>query len=136
MIRIIYGEKGTGKTKQIVDSANQSAKTAKGVVVYIDKDSTRMHDLDGAIRLVDTSQYGIKTQTDLVAFVKGMLACNFDIEYVYIDGMAKIVDSTIDKMKTVYEGIEEISKQHNINFVITASCAKENLPTFVKKHAK
>ncbi len=136
MIKIIYGEKGTGKTKQIVDSANESVKRAKGVVVYIDKDSNRIHDLERAIRLVDTSEYGISDQCGLLAFIKGMLAANFDIEKIYIDGMAKIVHSTIDEMGVVYNGIDDIAHKHNVDFVITASCAKEKLPKFVAKHAK
>ena len=35
MIKLIYGEKGTGKTKIILDSINDSVKTAKGNVVFI-----------------------------------------------------------------------------------------------------
>ena len=136
MIKIIYGEKGAGKTKQIVDNANESAKTAKGIVVYIDKDTNRMHDLDRPIRLVDAKSYGIETQDCLIAFIKGMLATNFDIEKILIDGMAKIVGVPIDQMEKVYSGIEEISEKYNVDFVITASCALEMLPPFVKKFIK
>jgi archaellum biogenesis ATPase FlaH len=91
MINLIYGEKGTGKTKQMIDGANQSAQTAKGVVVYIDKDDSRIHDLDRSIRLVNTAAYQVSTQEQVVAFVKGMLATNYDIEKIYVDGLAKIV---------------------------------------------
>lgn len=136
MIKIIYGEKGAGKTKQIVDNANESAKTAKGIVVYIDKDTNRMHDLDRPIRLVDAKSYGIETQDCLIAFIKGMLATNFDIEKILIDGMAKIVGVPIDQMEKVYSGIEEISEKYKVDFVITASCALEKLPPFVKKFIK
>ena len=33
MIKIIYGRKGTGKTKQLIDAANSNAKAAKGLSV-------------------------------------------------------------------------------------------------------
>ncbi|MCM1043026.1 MAG: hypothetical protein NC350_02315 [Corallococcus sp.] len=134
MIQIIYGEKGTGKTKQIVDSANNSVASAKGTIVYVDKDSNRMHDLDRNIRLVDAVHYGIAGQKCLVAFIKGMLATNFDIEKIYIDGIAKIVNSDLSEMETVFEGIESIGEEFKVSFVITASCAKENLPPFVSKY--
>ncbi|MBR2974661.1 MAG: twitching motility protein PilT [Clostridia bacterium] len=134
MITLIYGEKGTGKTKQMIDGANQSAQTAKGVVVYIDKDDSRMHDLDRNIRLVNTATYQITTQEQVVAFVKGMLATNYDIEKIYVDGLAKIVKSDLADMQAVYDGLGKVAQDFNVDFVVSVSCAKENLPAFVSKY--
>ena len=134
MITLIYGEKGTGKTKQMIDGANASVAAAKGVVVYIDKDDSRMHDLDRNIRLVNTASYQIFTQEQVVAFVKGMLATNYDIEKIYVDGLAKIVKSNLDDMQAVYDGLGAIAQEFNVDFVISVSCAKENLPAFVAKY--
>ena len=134
MIRLIYGEKGTGKTKQMIDGANQSAQTAKGVVVYIDKDDSRMHDLDTSIRLVNTASYQVTTQEQVVAFVKGMLATNYDIEKIYVDGLAKIVKSNLEDMQVVYDGLGKIATDYNVEFVISVSASKENLPAFVSKY--
>ena len=134
MIRLIYGEKGTGKTKQMVDGANQSAQTAKGVVVYIDKDDSRMHDLDTSIRLVNTASYQVTTQEQVVAFVKGMLATNYDIEKIYVDGLAKIVKANLEDMQVVYDGLGKIATDYNVEFVISVSASKENLPAFVSKY--
>ena len=134
MINLIYGEKGTGKTKKMIDGANQSAQTAKGVVVYIDKDDSRMHDLDTSIRLVNTAAYQVSTQEQVVAFVKGMLATNYDIEKIYVDGLAKIVKSDLADMQAVYDGLGAIATEYNVDFVISVSCAKENIPAFVAKY--
>lgn len=134
MINLIYGEKGTGKTKQMIDGANQSAQTAKGVVVYIDKDDSRIHDLDRSIRLVNTAAYQVSTQEQVVAFVKGMLATNYDIEKIYVDGLAKIVKSDLADMQAVYDGLGAVATEYNVEFVISVSCAKENLPAFVAKY--
>ena len=134
MITLIYGEKGTGKTKQMIDGANASVAAAKGVVVYIDKDDSRMHDLDRNIRLVNTASYQVSTQEQVVAFVKGMLATNYDIEKIYVDGLAKIVKSNLEDMQVVYDGLGTIAQEFNVNFVISVSCAKENLPAFVAKY--
>lgn len=136
MIKVIYGEKGSGKTKQMIDSANNSAAVAKGDVVYIDINSNRIHDLDRAVRLVDAGSFAICGQKCLLAFIKGMIATNFDIEKIYIDGMAKIVNADISEMEVVYAGIEKISEDYSVDFVITASCALEKLPPFVAKYAK
>lgn len=136
LIQVIYGEKGTGKTKQIVDHANEYAKQAKGVVVYIDRSNHRLHDLHRSVRLVDASHYDLRTQHDILSFIKGMLAANFDIEQIYIDGIARLLDCNVSELGQLYQGMEQISNEHGVNFVITASGVKENMPDFILKHIK
>lgn len=136
MIQVIYGAKGTGKTKIIVEQANEYAKTAKGVVVYLDRSNHRLHDLHRNIRLVDASAYDLHSQHDILSFVKGMLAANFDIEQIYMDGITRLLDCNISELRELYEGLEVISREHNVNFCITASGAREDLPDFIAKHVK
>ena len=40
MIQVIFGKKGSGKTKRILDMANASVKEAKGNVLFIDDDKS------------------------------------------------------------------------------------------------
>ena len=136
MINVIYGAKGSGKTKQIVADANAFAPTAKGVVVYFDRSNHRMHDLHRNVRLVDASYYGIQSQRDILYFVKGMLATNFDIERIYVDGLSRLLDCNIADLEELYSGLDAISAEHKVDFTITASGALEDLPAFVKKHVK
>ncbi|MCM1395485.1 MAG: hypothetical protein NC132_05175 [Corallococcus sp.] len=136
LIQVIYGEKGTGKTKQIVDLANAEAKTAKGIIVYLDRTNNRIHDLDREIRLVDASHYGLSRQKDILSFIKGMLAANFDIEKIFIDGLTRLLDCNVAELEEIYTGIDAIAKEFNVSFVITASSSKENLPKFVAKYVK
>ena len=136
MIQVIYGAKGTGKTKQIVDHANEYAKSAKGVVVYIDRSNHRLHDLHRNVRLVDASHYDLSTQHDILSFIKGMLAANYDIEQIYIDGIARLLDCNVSELAELYSGLEQLSKEHSVNVVITASGAREQLPDFVTKHIR
>ena len=136
MIHVIYGAKGTGKTKVLVDDANAYAQSAKGVVVYIDRANHRMHDLNRNIRLVDASHYGLASQKDILSFIKGILAANFDIEKIYIDGLARLFDCNIAELGEVYQGLEDICKEFNIAVTITASGALETLPEFVTKYIK
>lgn len=136
MIQVIFGEKGSGKTKQIVALANSAAQIANGVVVYIDRSNNRMHDLDRSVRLVDASHYGLTSQHDILSFIKGMLAANFDIEQVYIDGISRLLDCNVAELEVLYDGLDKIATEHNVKFIITASAARENLPTFIAKHVK
>ena len=136
MINVIYGAKGSGKTKQIVADANAYAENAKGVVVYFDRSNHRMHDLHRNIRLVDASYYGLHSQRDILSFMKGMLATNFDLEMIYIDGLSRLLDCNVSELAELYEGLEQITNEHKVEFTITASGAKEDLPEFVQKHIK
>lgn len=135
MIQVIYGDKGSGKTQQIVSLANSAAQTAKGVVVYIDRSSNRMHDLVRGVRLVDASHYGLESQNDILSFIKGMLAANFDIEEIFIDGVSRLLDCNVSELSVLYDGLHKIASEHNLHFVITASCDKEHLPPFIAKYA-
>lgn len=134
LIHVIYGAKGTGKTKIIVEHANTYAKQANGVVVYIDRSNHRLHDLHRNVRLVDASHYDLRTQHDILSFIKGMLAANFDIEQIYIDGVSRLLDCSVSELAELYQGLELISKEHGVNFVITASGAREDLPDFITRH--
>lgn len=136
MIHVIYGAKGSGKTKQIVDDANAYAPEAKGVVVYFDRSNHRMHDLHRSIRLVDASYYGLRSQRDILAFIKGMLATNFDIERIYIDGLSRLLDCNVADLEELYVGLDTIANEHKVDFTITASGALEDLPAFIQKHIK
>lgn len=136
MIQVIYGEKGSGKTKQIVALANSAAQVANGVVVYIDRSNNRIHDLNRNVRLVDASHYGLASQNDILSFIKGMLAANFDIEQVYIDGISRLLDCNVAELEVLYNGLELIAAEHNVKFIITASASKDNLPAFIAKHVE
>ncbi len=136
MIQVIHGSKGSGKTKQIVDLANQTAQEAKGVVVYLDRSNHRMHDLHRSIRLVDASHFDLTNQKELVSFIKGMLAANFDIEHVFIDGLSRLFDCNIADLGEVYSGLEKLNQEFGINFTITASGERKDLPEFVNKYIK
>ena len=53
MIKLVYGSKGTGKTKQLIDAANMNVQNAKGVSVFITDTKRYMYDLNRNIRFVD-----------------------------------------------------------------------------------
>ena len=54
MVQIIAGAKGKGKTKYLLDMANTAVKEAKGSVVYLDKSSKHMYELNNQIRRFET----------------------------------------------------------------------------------
>ena len=134
MINLIYGGKGSGKTTAIIAGANQNVANAKGFHIYIDKNNARMHDLEHQVKLVDAGEYAIDDETKFIAFVKGMVAVNYDIEKIYIDNLEKITGLAIADAEGLYKGLEQISKQSGVEFVATVAAEKEELPDFLRKY--
>lgn len=135
MIKIIYGRKGTGKTKQLIDAANSNAKAAKGLSVFITDNKRCMYDVDRNIRFIDVADWAIAGEDALCGFVKGVAACNSDHEYIYIDGVARIAGKDIKELAGIFYMLEKISAENGITVTITCSCAKEELPDFIAKYA-
>lgn len=134
MIKIIYGAKGTGKTKQLIAEANKNAASAKGLSVFITDNKRCMYDVDRAIRFIDVSDWNVAGEEALCGFVKGVAACNSDHEYVYIDGVARITGKGIEELAGIFYMLDKISSENDITITITCSCDEANLPEFVKKY--
>lgn len=122
MIKIVAGLKGSGKTKKIIDQANNTVKTAKGNVVFIEKSNQLMYDLDRDIRLVDASEYNLQNYDRFTGFVKGLHAGNYDITHIYIDGLFKIIkDNTPEDFEVFVKEISEFADKSGIELFISAS---------------
>ena len=134
MIKIIYGPKGTGKTKQLIDVANANAKDAKGLSVFITDNKRCMYDVARNIRFIDVEDWAIAGEDALCGFVKGVAACNGDHEYIYLDGVARIAGKDIKDLAGIFYMLDKISAENAITIVLTCSCAEAELPDFVKKY--
>lgn len=137
MINIIYGAKGTGKTKKIIDLANENVLTQKGDIVFLAATSRYRMEIKSRIRFIDVLDIGINSKDGLIGFVKGLINGNYDIETIYIDGVYKMMRTTIDSedMAEFMMAVDTLSSQ-GIKFVLTISCDKENLPEFIRKYVK
>jgi len=130
MIHVIYGKKGSGKSKRLLDMANAEVEKATGNIVYLDDNNRCMYDLKHQIRFINTSDYNIDNTDKLYGFVCGILSRDFDISSVYIDGLKKIVgkeenlEKLIKKLDKVFDGI-------NAYIVISGS---EDAPEYLKKY--
>ena len=135
MIKLIYGPKGTGKTKQLIDAANANAQEAKGLSVFITDTKRYMYDLKRNIRFVDVKDWNVSGEEALCGFVKGIAACNGDHEFIYIDGIARIAGKELGGLAGIFYMLDKVSTENGIVIYITCSAAKEELPDFVAKYA-
>ena len=134
MIKVIYGAKGTGKTKMMIDAANATVDIAKGHMIFITDSKRGMYDLEREVRFIDTSDYDIAGEAALCGFIKGVIAGNNDNEYVYIDGVVRIAGKPVQEMAAFFYMLDKVSKTNNLVITVSVSAAKEELPDFVSKY--
>lgn len=139
MIELIYGTKGTGKTKIIIDKANDNVDTAKGDIVFITDTDELMHQLRYQVRIINASVLRASKDDpisikELVAFIKGILSANYDIETLYIDGAHRMFKKTVPEMGEFYAALGEIAQKSDVKFVITVSAEPENFPKELKTY--
>ena len=135
-MKIFYGPKGTGKTKAIIDFANQILDQAKGHVIFVTDTKRYSLDLKHQIRLIDTTDFDIKGVDGFRGFVKGLVAANGDNEYIFIDGISRITNAPLSELANIFEAMETLEANYGVKFVLTCSAAKEELPDFVDKYAE
>lgn len=135
MIKIIYGSKGTGKTKRIIDLANSAIAKELGDIVFITDTSRYIREIKYQIRFTNTKECKITTEDGLIGFIQGMLEANYDIRLFFIDGAARMIGKPIAEMGAFYERLKAISHKTEATFVLTLSADYDELPDFIRELA-
>lgn len=133
-MKIIYGPKGTGKTKAIIEDANNALESAKGHVIFITDTNRYTRELKYTIRFVDVTGFEVQGEDGFRGFIKGLVAANGDNEFIFIDGIARIAGKELKELSSIFTAMEKLEKDYDVKFVVTCSAAKEDLPDFVLKH--
>ncbi len=133
MVKLFIGAKGSGKTKTLIELANNATAASKGSVVCIEKGDKLTHDITYKARLVDTDAYKITNAETLYGFIAGILASNNDITDVFIDSALKICGNDTAAFEELLAKTSTISE--NVNIVMTASIAVEECPEAIKAYA-
>lgn len=133
MIQILFGDKGTGKTKRLIAMANSSIGNAKGGIVFLDHNSQYMYDVKRDIRFIDVSKFKIDSPKMFYGFICGIAAQDFDLEYVFIDGFLKIVHHELDTLKELFSHLKEFAEERSITIVFSISGDPSSVPEFIKE---
>ena len=123
MVSLIVGAKGKGKTKYLLDMANESVKTADGHIVYIDKNGKHMYELNNKVRLIDASRYPLKSGDEFIGFIMGIASQDHDLQKIFLDSFLKNSRVTDDMtvIRDYIEQLDEIGKLCNVDFIISVS---------------
>ena len=135
MVKVIMGLKGSGKTKQLIETINKTVQEDHGSVVCIEKGNALKYDVNYRCRLIDAGEYQLFGYTFLKGFICGLHAGNFDITNIFIDSFYKIIAEP-DAVKTdeFLTWCDEFGKANNMNFTISLSQAPETASETMKKY--
>ncbi len=134
MITLIVGNKGSGKTKKLLDLINSAVNTSKGSIVCIEKEMKLTYEIDHSVRLCDADEYGISGYDAFYGFVTGLLAGNYDITEIFIDGILRIGGRNYDDLGAFLAKINEVAEKSETKLTVTVSADAADLPESVKKY--
>ena len=133
MVQIIVGVKGKGKTKRLLEMANEAVKNAKGTVVYLDKSAKHMYELSNKIRLINVNDYEIMSSDGFTGFLSGIISQDHDLETMFLDSFLKLANLEGGDITPVVDTLEKIGEKYNVNFVLSVSMDAADLPENAKK---
>lgn len=134
MIKVIYGPKGMGKTKILVEEANKMAAHAKGTVVFVDDSKQLIFDLKRQIRFVDVSDFPQMGEEGFFGFICGILSQDYDIEGVFIDRLNFITKEKVDALELFFNNLKAVDEKTNVRFLITLHGPSGEMPEFLRQY--
>ena len=132
MVQLIVGNKGKGKTKHLLEKVNLQVKETKGNIVYLDKSTKHMYELNNRVRLIDVSQYMITNHDEFTGFICGIVSQDHDLEQMFLDSFLKIACLENEDITPVVDKLEKISQNYGIDFVVSVSMEESELPEALK----
>lgn len=134
MIQILCGPKGAGKTKIMLEKLNESCNLAKGDIVFITEKRFNTVSINFKVRLLYTEEFQVTELNSFIGFVKGLLAGNADIEYLFIDGLCKMTGYETEDVDTFVRTIEKLEKEYGFKAIMTVSMDQDKIPESAKKY--
>ena len=128
MVELIVGKKGKGKTKVLLDRVNGAVKEANGSIVYLDKSTKHMYELNNKVRLIVVSSYPLKNADDFVGFICGIISQDHDLEQIYLDSFLKVSKLEDADVTDTLDQLDKIGEKYGISIVVSISLDKEEIP--------
>jgi len=134
MIQIIAGGKGKGKTKILLDKVNSEVENSKGSIVYLDKNTKHMYELNKKIRLINVNDFCIESDEEFLGFICGIISQDHDLQKVFLDSFLNIccIEGTDKSYESVIEKLDTISSKFGVDFVISICVDAAEMPADIK----
>ena len=133
MIKVLYGGRGEGMSRELCNMANERFIGAKGSIVLIDKDDKHIYDIDSGIRFVNASDYHIEGPKMFSGFVSGIAAQDHDLEAIYVCSFIKLVKHPIGTLEGLFGFFREFSERIGADMVIEVN-TDDACPEFLREY--
>ena len=133
MVQLIVGKKGKGKTKHLLDKVNSEVQNVSGNIVYLDKSTKDMYELNNKIRLIDVSSYMISNSDEFVGFICGIISQDHDLQQMYFDSFLKIACAEEIDIDPIINKLEAVSQKFGVDFILSISRDEAELPASYKE---
>ena len=116
------GGKGSGKTKQLIEMVNNTAKEEAGCVVCIEASRNMTYNIHHKVRLIDAQEYKLDSYDLFRGFISGLYAGNYDISHVFVDNLCKTVGREVDvDTEDFLNWLDGFGEKNGIKFTVTIS---------------
>jgi len=134
MIKVIAGAKGTGKTAQLVDDINEQAVQENNNIVCIERGNRLDRLLKYKIRKIDIDEYPIIGYDQLLSFIAGISAKDYDLTHVYIDSIFKVAkDESLSDFSEFLKKLEVFLNGNPLAVTIVCSSDSATLPEEIQR---
>ncbi len=132
MVQLIVGNKGKGKTKCLLNKVNTEVKNILGSVVFLDRNTKHMFELNNKVRLIVVPEFMIENSDEFLGFVSGVISQDHDLQQMYFDGFLSIACLEGKDITSTIEKLERLGEKFNVDFVLSVSMDESELPEAVK----
>lgn len=136
MVKFILGAKGSGKTKWLIDNANEDNKSGNGNIAFIDVDDEHIFSLDYNVRLINAGDYGVKDLAGFYGFLSGMLAMDYDLEKIYVDSLYKLIPLKIEELVDFYNELNRIAEKSECKIYLNLGFELNEIPDELKDNSE
>lgn len=137
MIELIVGAKGSGKTPLMLREIETEARKENSNIVFIEHGRRLDHVVPHSIRLIDITEYPVRGYAELIAFLAGLSAKDYDITHIYIDSVFRVVgDDDPEHLVSFVKNLAAFAPKVDSNITIAVSCDPEDMPAELKKYMR
>ena len=134
MVQLIVGKKGKGKTKHLLDKVNAEVQSVSGNIVYLDKSTKHMYELNNKIRLINVKGFDITDSSGFIGFICGIISQDHDLEIMFLDSFLKLACLEGQDISETIAELETIGEKFHVTFVLSVSMDADELPENAKKN--
>lgn len=129
MVKFILGAKGAGKTKWLIDQANNDIKDGNGNIAFVEVDDDHIFSLDYNVRLINADDYRLQNIESFYGFLCGLMAMDYDLQKIYVDGVYKVVKLNIEELEFLFNKLSKVKEVEGREIFINVDYVMDEIPT-------